>query len=152
MDNHIVYTASVAGQIFYVGSGLEGRQGHIISGTSSCYEANKAHFEGLDVEVEVVKEGLTKEAALHYESFLYETLKPSWNKYAPLVVSENRGIGKRRVRNPEFKALVITHHNKGLTGVALYRAAVESYSGDLELPPKSTVYVWESNLKKGLDI
>lgn len=80
MNNYIVYGAYIDKNIMYVGSGKPERWKHIISGTSHCYLANKAHFDGRNVEVKILRKGLTKEDSLKEECRLIQELKPDWNR------------------------------------------------------------------------
>jgi len=80
-NNYIVYVARGAeGECLYVGEGLPERWKHIISGTSHVYLANKHHFEGGFINVEVVRDDLSKDEARKLEAELIETLDPAWNK------------------------------------------------------------------------
>lgn len=79
-DKYIVYTASIRGVVMYIGHGKVGREKHIISGTSHVYAANKAHFEGVVVDVAIIKEFSTKEEARVREGELINEYRPSWNK------------------------------------------------------------------------
>lgn len=80
-NNHIVYAAfDKDGICLYVGEGKEDRWKHIISGTSHVYEANKWHFLGRKVEVNILAEGLLKVEAEELEKQKILELKPAWNK------------------------------------------------------------------------
>ena len=79
MSNYEVYIAKVYEVVVYVGEGKEGRHKHITSGVSHCYEANKAHFRGDVLSVEVLTQE-TKESAKSIELELIQELKPLWNK------------------------------------------------------------------------
>lgn len=75
----IVYEGSLDGAVVYVGMGSEDRHLHLNSGVSHLYEANKAHFKGKNMLVEIVEAGLSKEAALQLERRLIEEKQPAWN-------------------------------------------------------------------------
>ena len=79
-DKYIVYKASVRGVTMYIGHGRVGREKHIISGTSHVYAANKAHFEGVLVDVTVLCEFQSKEEARLKEGEMINKYKPSQNK------------------------------------------------------------------------
>lgn len=79
-DNHIVYVATYGSSVMYVGEGQPNRFKHLTSGTSHVYMANKHHFEGKTLKVEVVFQGLTKKESLVEEKKLIEELSPKWNK------------------------------------------------------------------------
>lgn len=75
----IVYEGSLDGVVVYVGMGSEDRHLHLNSGVSHLYDANKAHFKGKKILVQIVKAGLSKEAALQLERHLIEEKQPVWN-------------------------------------------------------------------------
>lgn len=80
-DNHIVYAAhDVNGNCLYIGEGQPYRYKHITSGTSHIYEANRLHFAGVRIIVEVLHTGLTKKESERIESELIKEMKPLWNK------------------------------------------------------------------------
>ena len=78
--NKIVYVGFIKGQVIYVGYGTSGREKHLNNGISHVYNANKYHFNGGWVDVQIVKEGLNKEQALELEELLIDELKPVWNE------------------------------------------------------------------------
>lgn len=70
---HEVYIARCQGHVVYIGSGRLGRNAHVNSGVSNCYELNRLHFSGNQCDVEVIpcdsKEScdvLEKELVLKY--------------------------------------------------------------------------------------
>lgn len=77
---HIVYVARYHNKVVYVGEGKPNRYYHLTSGTSHVYLANKHHFEGKGLNIEVVYEGLTKSEAKTKESELIVSLQPEWNR------------------------------------------------------------------------
>lgn len=77
---HIVYVAKYHNKVMYVGEGKPKRYYHLTSGTSHVYLANKHHFEGKGLNIEVVVEGLTKAEAKAKESELIISLQPEWNR------------------------------------------------------------------------
>ena len=76
---YYVYAGSVNGELMYVGVGAGKRSAHLNSGVSSCYKANKAHFEGILIEVAKLCDCETKAQALHYERQIIWALDPPWN-------------------------------------------------------------------------
>ena len=79
-SDFIVYVARYDGEVMYVGEGKDGRQNHITSGTSHLYEANRYHFSGMEVSVDIVGRYSTKEEARFMEKSMIQTCKPIWNK------------------------------------------------------------------------
>jgi len=74
-SEYYVYCCSVDGMIRYIGKGKGGRLNHCNSGKSSCYELNKAHFDGKDIEVWKHTENLTKSEADRLEAKLIQEFK-----------------------------------------------------------------------------
>ena len=70
-----VYIAKVDGIPRYVGRGTRDRYKHTYSGTSNCYELNKAHFNGQDIKIEFVATGLSKEMAQVAEAYAIGLLR-----------------------------------------------------------------------------
>lgn len=79
-SDFMVYVAKFRGKVMYVGEGKPYRYLHLTSGTSHCYAANKHHFEGNSLSIDVVAESLTKEDARNKEAELILELQPEWNK------------------------------------------------------------------------
>lgn len=79
MENHVVYIGRIKDEIVYVGHGKYGRQDHLNSGVSHLYQANKAHFKGLVIDIELHSEGISKEEAVETERKLIQELNPLWN-------------------------------------------------------------------------
>lgn len=78
---YYIYVAKQYGVIKYIGKGQNGRYKHITSGTSHCYEANKAHFlEPNTVEVTIEAYFDSEEECLEVEELMILTVKPEWNK------------------------------------------------------------------------
>ena len=50
-----VYVCKNGSEVVYIGEGRFGRHKHCNSGTSHVYELNKLHFDGVVLEVDVVK-------------------------------------------------------------------------------------------------
>ena len=80
MTDYIVYVARHSGKVMYVGEGKPLRYLHLTSGTSHCYDANKHHFLGNSLKIDVVRTGLSKEEARKVEAELILELQPVWNK------------------------------------------------------------------------
>lgn len=76
---HEVYIGRVANRIVYIGEGRSNRHKHLNSGTSNVYEANKFHFEGGVIDVELIPCN-SKESAQQLEAELLSTYNPVWNK------------------------------------------------------------------------
>jgi hypothetical protein len=98
---HYVYFAHCDGELVYIGEGKLDRYLKIISGTSHCYEANKAHFEGRVVTSEIVEHFKTKQEAQAREKELIKNFKPKWNtthnEGLPLMRYKIRKrVGKKR--------------------------------------------------------
>lgn len=76
---YYVYFAYSDDVLVYIGEGKLDRYLKIISGTSHCYEANKAHFSGKTLKSEIVESFDTKEEARTRERELIWLHKPAWN-------------------------------------------------------------------------
>lgn len=74
-----VYLASIGGDVKYVGKGKGFRYQHINSGISSCYWANKAHFEGSFIDIDFYRYFESEEDALLFEKDLIASIQPPWN-------------------------------------------------------------------------
>ena len=74
-----VYVCKKNEVIIYVGEGRFGRHKHCTSGTSHVYALNKLHFEGVELDVEVVKVFKTKREAQEYEQHLIDKYLPVHN-------------------------------------------------------------------------
>jgi hypothetical protein len=75
---HEVYIGRVDDQVVYVGEGRKDRHMHLNSGISNVYFANKHHFRGGKVEIEVVPL-MSKEEGVIKEKELIQELNPLWN-------------------------------------------------------------------------
>lgn len=78
MNSHEVYIGKINNEYKYIGSGKIGRHKHLNSGTSSVYQANKLHFDGGCLSVEVIYYD-SKQEALAKEIELIKTYQPEWN-------------------------------------------------------------------------
>ena len=74
-----VYVCKQDGVVIYVGEGRFGRHKHCTSGTSHVYALNKLHFDGVEIDVEVVKVFKTKSEAQEYEQHLIDKHLPAHN-------------------------------------------------------------------------
>lgn len=74
-----VYIARHEDEVLYIGEGVKGRHLHLTSGISHCYEANRYHFEGIELDIEVI-EYSTKSEVVSMEKVLIKDLEPLWNK------------------------------------------------------------------------
>lgn len=79
-----VYIGRLDNRVVYVGEGRKGRWKHLNSGMSNVYFANKAHFEGKEIEIEIIPVDC-KKAAQEMELKLILELQPLWNKGCPIV-------------------------------------------------------------------
>ena len=91
MSKYEVYVACYEGKVMYVGEGKSGRHQHLTSGISHCYYANKYHFMGRLLDVDVVSEYNTKKEASEEEKRLIQELNPEWNK----VVHKGESVANR---------------------------------------------------------
>ena len=114
----VVYCAKIDGEIVYIGSGKKGREKHCNSGCSHVYALNKAHFEGKDVVVEVMKDCCSKEEALEEEICAIKSLKPTYNKRFMEDIIDN-SLAKvqkckniRNVINAVTTCIDLFHHPK----------------------------------------
>lgn len=80
LTKFLVYAAKYNGEIIYIGSGVNGREKHCISGCSHVYELNRLHFSKQVVEVEALARFMTKEESLVAETTLIIEHKPRFNK------------------------------------------------------------------------
>lgn len=80
LSKYIVYKAAVLGETVYIGSGVFGREKHCTSGCSHVYELNKYHFEGVSIDVSIIRKGLTKEESLAIEKEYILSVRPRLNK------------------------------------------------------------------------
>ncbi len=80
MSEYIVYVARFDDVVMYVGEGKVGRDNHLNSGLSHVYQANRHHFAGLKLEIEVVATVSTKEEARLAEKRFIAEHCPIWNK------------------------------------------------------------------------
>ena len=74
-----MYVCKQDGVVIYVGEGRFGRHKHCTSGTSHVYALNKLHFDGVEIDVEVVKVFKTKREAQEYEQQLIDKYLPAYN-------------------------------------------------------------------------
>lgn len=93
-----VYLASIDGDVKYVGKGKDTRFQHVNSGISSCYMANKAHFEGKFIDVDFYKFFELEEDALLFEKEVITAIQPPWN-----IIFNDQNAAKRRLLSKEKK-------------------------------------------------
>lgn len=74
-----VYVCKNGSEVVYIGEGRFGRHKHCNSGTSHVYELNKLHFDGVVLEVDVVKVFETKVEAESLEKMLINKHQPIYN-------------------------------------------------------------------------
>lgn len=85
---YYVYIARIGEEIVYIGKGSGKRLEHVNSGTSHNYYLNKAHFEGVVMDVQITEEFELEKDALEREAQLIEECKPRWND----MVHPNRSV------------------------------------------------------------
>lgn len=105
-----VYIAKINDVIRYIGVGSKDRYKHVSSGISGCYDLNKAHFNGEEIEVEIFKDGLTREECLgierdlinqHKNTVFNKVLPPHDMEYLPL--EDMRTTFERLPKNTMFQ-------------------------------------------------
>lgn len=74
-----VYIAKYEDKVVYIGKGKGERYKHLNSGISSCYDANKVHFDGGLIEVSLECCFNSSEEALAHERLLINQMEPMWN-------------------------------------------------------------------------
>lgn len=79
LTDYLVYAAKHDDEIVYIGSGVNGRERHCISGCSHVYELNKLHFNNKNISVTVMERFETKDESLAREKVLIEKYKPRYN-------------------------------------------------------------------------
>lgn len=71
-ESYYVYKVTVDGDIKYVGKGCGNRIKHASSGRSSCVALNKDHAKGLNIQSEIIEDGLSETEALALEKEMIE--------------------------------------------------------------------------------
>lgn len=140
MDNHIVYIGRLNGEVVYVGEGKPGRHEHLNSGTSHVYEANKVHFSGEFIEVEIFKDNLTKQESLRIEKELIQKLQPTWNRTLTFKSEISRKITKllsdkeHLMRSSNKLALLYACKDKISSDgtAAIHRSEVDNVGGNFK--------------------
>lgn len=79
LTKYLVYAAKHKDEIVYIGSGVNGRENHCLSGCSHVYELNKLHFKKADTSIIVLERFITKEESLIAEKALILEYKPKYN-------------------------------------------------------------------------
>ena len=96
MKHWYVYIAVYNGEVVYIGKGKESRYEHINSGVSNCYEANRVHFEGGEVECSLYASFVYESDALTFEKDLILEYKPAWNITYTDNPTKKSGRGDKR--------------------------------------------------------
>lgn len=97
---YIVYFVYVDDVLSYIGHGVNGREAHATSGTSSNYNLNKAHFEMRDVKVEIFAEFKTKAEAAEEEKLQILSRVPPYNiVYTKTDCRNKEGIVYAKIRS-----------------------------------------------------
>lgn len=118
IQTYEVYIVRHEGVPMYVGEGKEGRYLHVNSGTSNVYEANRMHFQGIELDVEVITVQ-DKEASVELERELIKELRPAWNVNGT-EFEENRRLLRKvfsDIRTPRTTYLyrVLEYYHPNLT-------------------------------------
>jgi len=79
LTKYLVYAAKYNNEIVYIGSGVNGRENHCLSGCSHVYELNKLHFKREVVSILVLGRFNEKEESLVAEKALIVEHKPKYN-------------------------------------------------------------------------
>lgn len=89
-----VYIGHLKGVCVYVGEGMHGRWEHLNSGVSHVYQANRCHFSGRKIDIEILDGVFTKTDAVDKERSLIKSLKPTWNVKDTGMVSVRKSLKK----------------------------------------------------------
>lgn len=93
-----VYVGRHNDEIVYVGKGTGNRMEHLNSGKSNCYHANKLHFSGEFINVEVVQYFDTEHEALIHEKKLIEIEQPIGNTIYARQSVDRPAITRRQTK------------------------------------------------------
>lgn len=77
---HVVYVVELDKEIIYVGSGINGREQHCISGCSNVFGLNDLYFKNIRPTVTVVQRTNSRNEAVLKEVELITKYKPKFNK------------------------------------------------------------------------
>lgn len=116
-----VYVGKYDDKIVYIGKGKDMRYTHLNSGVSSCYYANKVHFEGGSVDVSIVEYFQSSEEVLLYERQLIIETQPEWNiifstgkpRYKGKAGGSGKGVKRKTDRS---KFMGVSYKTKGSGG------------------------------------
>lgn len=97
---YYVYIGYVNHQVMYIGKGKDSRFHHLNSGISTCYQANKAHFMGINITTKIACYLDTEEEAFELESLLIDVIQPPWNIRGNTA---KEGNAERKVGMTSFK-------------------------------------------------
>jgi hypothetical protein len=90
--NFVLYAVKSGEIIVYIGSGINGRENHCLSGCSHVYELNKAHFNNEKLTTVVLKRFINKSEALDAEKLAIIKNRPIYNKnFNPDVPGSGKG-------------------------------------------------------------
>lgn len=117
-----VYVGKYGDRVVYIGKGRGTRYNHLNSGISSCYAANKTHFDGGVIEVDVVSYFESSQEALEYEKKLIVELEPDWNvvfsktEQAMLKRKHIKSVGRRKKSNSRSNFMGVAYIPEGVGG------------------------------------
>ncbi len=93
---YYVYVVKIGDEIVYIGKGSGARFEHVNSGTSHNYFLNKAHFEGIAMDVSIAFRFETDLEATLKESELISEHKPKWNYIGNPTKVRRRSSNRRK--------------------------------------------------------
>lgn len=95
MEDYIIYEVTHNNRVVYIGSGKPGREEHCMSGRSHNPELNKLFFtEPENMNVTVIREGLSKDESLEIEKEFIQATEPRFNK---VHTNRNRKVKKQLI-------------------------------------------------------
>lgn len=122
---YYVYVGVLDSVVMYVGKGVRQRINHLNSGVSSCYQANKLHFSGGQLEVYPLAYFNENIDAVSFEKELIFSLKPVWNVMlnpdADRSMFKKENTGRSYTREKGVKPVSYT---SSYLGVGFYKKGV----------------------------
>lgn len=133
MHTHIIYYTLYNNTIIYIGSGLAGRQKHVISGTSHVYDLNRLHFlEPNSVEVHILKGFTSQEETLEEEKKLILEFKPRYNSQYLTDSSERFDIAGSEITKYKDTYIPIKHERALRRILTVYERIEQSLEPSVE--------------------